>query len=140
LPFYSQNTEKREVILWSWVCSSISMLQTCKRICVAGRGTGCGMTSLCLSTLEMLSSYPHQSLQRTATRNSPLDNRRQFSTIVENKIYLMNSECKSNSLDNKLFFFRPTTNCLKLSRDSLHILHGQFYRCQLDLPQFNIHR
>ena len=131
------------------------MLQTCKRISVAGCGIEHGMTSLYLSTLETPSLSPHQNLQQTATHNSslviiiPIRNARNtpfnmsilyniVQTCWGNKIYLMYSERESNSLDNKLFFFRPTTTCFKLSRDSLHILHSQFYRCQLDLSQFNI--
>lgn len=125
-------------IFWSWVCSISSRLQTCKKISVAGYGIEVGMTSLYLSILGMLSLSPHQTPQQTAKHqqliiisDGPLCSiciRTGTCFVLSLKhicrIYLMYSKSKSNSLDNELLFFRTTTNCLKLSRDSLHVLHG----------------
>lgn len=46
----------------------------------------------------------------------------------------MHTEGESNALNYQLFFFGATaTYYFKLRRHSLHVLHCQFYRSQLDL-------
>lgn len=50
-----------------------------------------------------------------------------------NFLYLMHPKSKLYALNYKLFFFGTTANCFKLCWHSLHVLHGQLHRCQLDL-------
>ncbi len=77
--------------------------------------------------------YLHQHYERKMTRI--LDCKR---FKVSN--YLVYAECKSNTLYYQLFFFGTSINCFKLRRYSLHVLHGQFHRRQLDLQHWEYNK